>query len=203
MTRIASLAAFVFTAAVLMGPQSALASGAAGMAHGLKSTPVIRHLIGRTPALAPFAHVIFCMRNPNECDSGPGPAVVEINARQMTVLKSANDAVNRAIRPRQDAPGNISGFDDDWELMPASGDCEDYAITKRHRLIAEGWPVRSLRLAVVKTAWGEGHAVLVVKTNEGDLVLDNLTSEIKPFQRSGLRFLKIQSEDNPRMWLAL
>jgi predicted transglutaminase-like cysteine proteinase len=128
---------------------------------------------------------------------------VEINANQMTVLRSTNDAVNRAIRPKSDAAGKGSGFGDDWELMPASGDCEDYAISKRHRLIAEGWPVRSLRLAVVKTAWGEGHAVLVVKTNEGDLVLDNLTSEIKPFQRSGLRFLKIQSEDNPRMWLAL
>lgn len=87
--------------------------------------------------------------------------------------------------------------------MPVSGDCEDYAITKRHKLIAQGWPIRSLRLAVARTAWGEGHAVLVVKTSDGDLVLDNLTSAIKPFQKSGLRFLKIQSEDNPRMWFAL
>lgn len=203
MAKVAPLAALVLAASMFAYPQLASASGVGGMARGLKSTPAIQYILGRSPTLAPFAHVVFCMRLPGECGSGSGPAVATVDAKWMTILKSTNDAVNHSIRPVNDAPTNVSGFSDDWELAPTSGDCEDYAITKRHQLIAQGWPARSLRLAVVRTSWGEGHAVLVVKTSEGDLVLDNLTSAIKPFQKSGLRFLKIQSEDNPRMWLAL
>lgn len=201
MRSIASLAAAALAAVVFATPQMAFAIGAGGLAHGLKSSPVIKYVVARGPTLAPFAHVVFCMRLPGECQKADGADVADADAKNMAVLSSVNEAVNRAIRPKYDTVS--SGTGDDWELSPTSGDCEDYAITKRHQLISQGWPARSLRLAVVKTSWGEGHAVLVVKTSEGDLVLDNLTSAIKPFQKTGLRFLKIQSDDNPRMWLAL
>ncbi|RYG94519.1 MAG: hypothetical protein EON58_16080 [Alphaproteobacteria bacterium] len=51
-----------------------------------------------------------------------------------------------------------------------------------------------------RTPSGEGHAVLVVKTTDGDLVLDNHYNKITPFNRTSLDWLKIQSGDNPRLW---
>lgn len=185
----------------LSGADPATAAGVGGLARGFKSSPVIRYLNGKGPTLAPFAHVVFCLKLPTECEKGTGPVVAPLDQNQLRLLKQANAEVNRQIRPRNDS--KTTGFGDEWSLSPQSGDCEDYAITKRHRLIAAGWPSRSLRLAVAKTPWGEGHAVLIVKTDEGDLVLDNRTDAIKPFQNSDLRFLKIQSNDNPKMWFDL
>jgi predicted transglutaminase-like cysteine proteinase len=66
------------------------------------------------------------------------------------------------------------------------GDCEDYAITKRHQLIELGWSTAELRLAVTRTASGEGHLVLVARTAGGDVVLDNRTDAIRRWNRSGL-----------------
>ena len=79
------------------------------------------------------------------------------------------------------------------------GDCEEFALAKRQRLIRAGLPASSLRLAYVKTRSGEGHAVLVVKTNTGDLVLDVLTNKIKPLSQSGLRLISIAGA-NPTSW---
>ncbi|MNL79260.1 hypothetical protein D3C87_2058250 [compost metagenome] len=84
-----------------------------------------------------------------------------------------------------------------------AGDCEDFALTKRDKLIALGWPARALRVAVAKTSWGEGHAVLVVKTDRGDLVLDNRTNVIKDWRSAGLHWTMIQSAESPKVWHAL
>ena len=89
---------------------------------------------------------------------------------------------------------------DQWQVAPAAGDCEDYALTKRHMLIRSGWPASSLRLAVARTPWGEGHMVLVVRTSKGDLVLDNLTGSVRQWSKTGLRWEMIQSSRNPRNW---
>jgi len=80
------------------------------------------------------------------------------------------------------------------------GDCEDFALTKRKKLIEMGWSSRSLRIAVALTGRGEGHAVLIAKTSEGDLVLDNRTSAIKDWRRTDLQLVMLQSKDNPQQW---
>ena len=92
---------------------------------------------------------------------------------------------------------------DVWQVGVAAGDCEEFALTKRRNLIALGWPSRALRIAVARTGSGEGHAVLVVKSSRGDLVLDNRTDEIKPWTQTDLRWVKIQSGDNPRLWYTM
>ena len=106
--------------------------------------------------------------------------------------------VDLAIRPTAKTYG--SNLDDGWTIAPVSGDCNDYAVTKRHELIESGLPSRALRLAVVKTGSGIGHLVLVIKTTRGDLVLDNLTEAIRPWQRSGYHWLKIQSSADAKYW---
>lgn len=116
MTKVTTLAALVLAASVFACPQLASASGIGGMARGLKSSPAIQYILGRGPTLAPFAHVVFCMRLPGECGKGSGPAVAKVDAKWMAILQSTNDTVNHSIHPKNDAPTNVSGFDDDWEL---------------------------------------------------------------------------------------
>ncbi len=79
-------------------------------------------------------------------------------------------------------------------------DCNDYAVTKRHELLESGLPSKALRLSVVKTASGIGHLVLVVATTKGDLVLDNLTEVIRPWQNTDYHWLKIQSATDSKYW---
>ena len=61
---------------------------------------------------------------------------------------------------------------------------------------------RALRMAVVRTSKGEGHAVLVVKTSKGDLVLDNIKKTIVSRQQTDYRWIAIASQ-NPSAWQKL
>ena len=204
MTNMATLAtALAVVVSAFACPQSSSASDVGGMEKDLRSVPAIKYILVRGPAAPPTGHLVFCLRLPAECKQSSGPDIAKIDSKTMAKLQLVNDTVNRTIRPKNENTSEINRYVDDWELSPTSGDCEDYAITKRHQLISRGWPARTLRLAVVKTPWGDTHAVLVVRTSDGDLILDNLTNAIKPFQQTGLRFLEIQSQENPRIWLAL
>lgn len=139
----------------------------------------------------PVGYTIFCMRNPSECK--PSPSVrIERNAANWSLLNKVNKAVNASIRPAADKT-------EQWSVNPSSGDCEDYALTKRSRLIRAGLPAGALRMADVTTARGERHAVLVVKTTSGDYVLDNLRSGIIRREFTGYRFNGVASA-NPMKW---
>jgi predicted transglutaminase-like cysteine proteinase len=175
------------------------ATGAGGLAKAYDRER--SHIVPKGRALAPFAFVRFCKRNPGHCSPNSGPSEVLATAERLDQLETVNLTVNKAIRPVNDR--RLGGLGDVWTVGAVQGDCEDYALTKRQRLIESGWPPPALRLAVVKTAAGEGHAVLVVRTSDGDLVLDNLTDQVKPWTRTGLRFVLIHSGEQPRRWYAL
>lgn len=145
--------------------------------------------------LEPFSHVLFCKRYPDECAGTGGPEAIELAEPKRAELAEVNRDVNGEIRPLND-----SGGDDVWTLSPRAGDCEDYAVTKRQRLIAQGWPASTLRLAIGFTRKGEGHLVLVVRTTRGDLVLDNETDAIRGWRDAGLNWRSVQSASNPRVW---
>jgi predicted transglutaminase-like cysteine proteinase len=113
-------------------------------------------------------------------------------------LNSVNSSVNAAIAPTVKAYG--SDLKDGWSISPIAGDCNDFAVTKRHELLEHGLPANDLRLSVVKTSSGIGHLVLVVVTTKGDLVLDNLTETILPWQSTDYLWLKIQSATDARFW---
>lgn len=190
------LKALVVALALAAAPgQSAFAGSAAGMARGFSLAPTSQFITTSRNTLAPFAFIRFCRDNGDECQSGQGASIVPLDIERRRELSRINLAVNRTIRPVTDSQGA-----DIWAVDVNSGDCEDFALTKRRHLIAAGWPSRSLRIAVAETSDGEGHAVLVVKTSQGDLVLDNRTSFIRPWNRTDLTWLKIQSEENPKLW---
>jgi predicted transglutaminase-like cysteine proteinase len=156
-------------------------------------------ILEASPTLAPFQHVRFCLRYPSDCktDSTEDDRI-DLTADNFELLSRINHSINAAINPVSKA------YDTDlrngWTIAPASGDCNDYAVTKRHELLAHGLPAKALRLSVVKTTSGVGHLVLVVATIKGDMVLDNLTDAIRPWQSTDYRWLKIQSAADARFW---
>jgi predicted transglutaminase-like cysteine proteinase len=147
--------------------------------------------------LAPLAFVKFCMKNASECQPATGSG--EPTAEMLARMEEINRAVNREISPQRKPTEPLLT---NWAVDPRAGDCNDYAVTKRHRLIAAGWPSSRVLLAAVATAEGQGHLVVVVRTSAGDLVLDNLTDRIKPWDKTSFDWISMQSEENPRFWLA-
>jgi predicted transglutaminase-like cysteine proteinase len=152
------------------------------------------------PVLAPLAHTRFCLKYPAECRVRTirfrGGAIALTPERRAELVR-ANTEVNRAIRPQRSSERVI---DERWLIAPLSGDCNDYAVTKRHQLLAKGWPARALLLAEVVVPSGEHHLVLVARTREGDYVADNLTKTIHHWSVSGYQWLRMQSPANPMFW---
>ena len=152
------------------------------------------------PTLAPLHHVRFCQRYPADCQPNANAnELVELDNKTLGLLQRINHQVNTTIAPvRKNYDSNVEAS---WTIAPDGGDCNDYAVTKRHDLLHRGLPSSALRLSVVKTADGDGHLVLLVATTNGDLVLDNLTDEIRPWRDAEYRWLKIQSKNDPNQWV--
>lgn len=89
--------------------------------------------------------------------------------------------------------------------MPVSGkgDCEDYVLLKQRELMARGWPQSALLITVVRDENNEGHAVLTVRTDLGDLILDNKNSKILAWNQTPYTYIKWQSAMDPRLWESL
>ena len=155
-----------------------------------------------TPTLAPMAYTEFCLRYPGECRTRKifrgGP--IRLSADRRLELGRVNSIVNTHIVPEPNLQG-LAG--EVWLIGPDRGDCNDYAVTKRHELMTLGWPARALLLSEVVTAWGEHHLVLVVRTTDGDLVLDNLTDRIKPWARAPYRWVRMQMPGVAGLWTTI
>jgi predicted transglutaminase-like cysteine proteinase len=83
------------------------------------------------------------------------------------------------------------------------GDCEDYALLKRRMLTEAGWPREALLMTVVREKSGDGHAVLTVKTDKGEFILDNQETKILLWSETSYRYVKRQSQSDPNRWVAL
>jgi predicted transglutaminase-like cysteine proteinase len=181
-----------------------VASGMLPGGAGARSRPphealVPTSLVATSSSLAPFQHVRFCIRYPADCRSNPTEAErIDLTDENSALLDRVNRSANATIAPVQKSYGRNLG--EAWTIAPLAGDCNDYAVTKRHELLRSGLPAKALRLAVVKTTSGSGHLVLLAATTKGDLVLDNLTEEIVPWQSTDYRWMKIQSVGDARVW---
>jgi predicted transglutaminase-like cysteine proteinase len=150
-------------------------------------------LVTQTAAITPLSMQFFCAEHKSEC-AGGGRGQVTMSPNLMAVLKQINSHVNRSIRPERDTA-------DVWDLNPTSGDCEDYVLSKRSALIRQGVSAGALRIAYTHTRRGEPHAVLVVRTSQGDYVLDNLSNSVRTLQASGYN-IRSMSSPNPTRWTA-
>jgi len=139
--------------------------------------------------------VEFCNRTPDECVVDESqPDILSLTDELAVLLNSVNLTVNRALIPVTDQ--NHWGLLDLWGYpTDGMGDCEDYQLLKRKMLREAGLPHRALRMTVVIDENGEGHAVLTVRTNRGDLILDNKTDEVLEWFRTGYRYIKRESAE--------
>jgi predicted transglutaminase-like cysteine proteinase len=152
----------------------------------------------------PYGWVDFCGRRPEECNVQRLAAVdVRLTDQAWARLDRINREVNAAIEP-------ISNLDhwgtmlDHWDYpVDGKGDCKIYALYKRKLLLDEGFPRQALLMTIVRDLDGEGHAILTVKTDHGEFVLDNLSDEIRPWSATGYRFVKRQSQEDPNLWVSL
>lgn len=197
MNKLSTLAAAA--AMLICGFQSAEAN-LIGMPLALKG--VIERIKFETPTLAPMAYTQFCVRYSDECRSHTmfrgGP--VRLTSDRWDDLIEVNASVNKSIAPE---PNELGLAGEKWLIAPISGECHDYAVTKRHELLARGWPARALLLSEVVVRSGEHHLVLVVRTQKGDLVLDNLTAQIRPWTRAPYKWLRIQMPNTPKLWASM
>jgi predicted transglutaminase-like cysteine proteinase len=153
-------------------------------------------------SIQPYGHFEFCQTHADECGiDSPAAVRVRLSTVRWKELLAVNAKVNGAIAPATDM--EIYGREEWWTYPGPQGDCEDVALLKRHYLIAKGWPVSSLLMTVVKRPNGEGHAVLTVLTDRGDLVLDNLDPRIRMWTETPYTFVKRQSEFNSGQWTAI
>ncbi len=155
------------------------------------------------PTSVPYGWVDFCQRYRGECDSAESPAAdVNLTPKIMKEIERVNEWVNANITPMSDM--DHWGVIDQWDYpTDGKGDCEDYALLKRKLLVEEGMPRQALLMTVVKDLNNEGHAVLTVKTNKGEFVLDNMRDDVRPWTQTGYRFVKRQSQTNQNVWVSI
>lgn len=156
-------------------------------------------------AMAPFGAVRFCRENAAHC-SVRASRIKAVDGRVvltpdlMSKIRRTNASVNAAMVATNDTGGKNA---DRWKVGGSTGDCEDFALTKRRALIRQGFPTSATLLATARTARGVMHAVLVVRTDRGDFVLDNLSGDVKPWRAVSYRWKTIQSPENPTIWRTL
>jgi predicted transglutaminase-like cysteine proteinase len=130
-----------------------------------------------------------------------------LTPQSWTELNAINTIVNREIEPIGDED-HYHIYEQDilnWWTYPddGKGNCNDYVLMKRKLLIESGWPRSALLMTVVVDHHGDGHLILMARTDRGDLILDNMREEIVPWDRTGYRFVKRQSAFNHNDWVAI
>lgn len=152
-------------------------------------------------ASAPIGAVQFCRTHPGECRRRGAASAVKLDRHRWDELVAVNAHVNAAIAPVTDA--DLYGAEEVWTLPADRGDCEDYVLLKRRLLIERGWPSGALLVTVVFDEVGDGHAVLVARTDRGELVLDNKVEAIRLWHETVYRYVKRQSSSDPKGWVAV
>jgi len=152
---------------------------------------------------APIGWVEFCIEYDPECKTKPStPRDVVLSGQAWKDLVRINRWVNTSIKPMTDM--DHWGVVERWNYPDDGyGDCEDYVLQKRKMLMQAGWPREALLITVVRDKNNDGHAVLTVKSDKGEYVLDNQTDDIVLWADTGYRFVKRQSQSDPNVWVAL
>lgn len=150
----------------------------------------------------PYGFVAFCERMPRECVvTSTEDARYQATPQSLSELDEVNRSVNHEIEPATDM--EVYGVAEYWTLPTTRGDCEDYALLKRHRLIARGWPSGVLLMTVVRDEKNEGHAVLTARTTQGDFILDNKIDVVRLWNQTPYHYVMRQSYMDPKVWVSL
>ncbi|MGO4711803.1 transglutaminase-like cysteine peptidase [Bradyrhizobium sp. 2TAF24] len=174
-------------------------------ANGVRAadTPGLYVRVGAHTSAPPTGWVQFCQTYARECETQRlQPRDIILTDDALSDLRRLNDWVNHHIKPMTDREhyGMVQ-----WWRYPddGAGACHSYALLKRRLLIEAGWPRQALLMTIVRQTNGEGHAVLTVKTDRGEYILDNLTDEVLLWSKTPYGYHKRQSQDDPNQWVWL
>ena len=165
------------------------------------SNPAFAPVTG--PTSIPIGAAQFCHDNRNDCLPDAKVVPVEtLTSKTWQQLTAVNDEVNRKIVPETDEQlYHVAEF---WTYpTKGAGDCEDIALQKRKELINAGWDASTLLMTVVREHDGEGHAVLMVRTDRGDLILDNQAAQVLVWNQTPYEYIKRQSQTDAGKWVGL
>ena len=174
-----------------------LAGGAstAQAQQGIAGVPIASAPVNASgDARAPYAWSDLCKRSPAECRVDVNEADrVEMTPKLWKAMIALNTRINREIEAVTDE--DHWGVVDRWDLPEdGKGDCEDFALLKRKRLAETGVPRRAMLMTVVIDEENAGHAVLMVRTDRGDFILDNKRNAVLPWSQTGYVYVKRESQ---------
>ena len=192
------VAKFLLVSIALLGTFAGIAPAA--QARDITATYAAVGDVTRTP----YGWVDFCGRRPNECRVPILEAVdLDLSAKTLKILDRVNRSVNAMIEP-------VSNMDhwgtmlDHWDYpVDGKGDCKIYALEKRRELLALGFPRQALLMTIVRDLEGNGHTILTVKTDKGEIILDNMVDDIRGWEETGYKFVKRQSQSDPNVWVSV
>lgn len=170
------------------------------LAAAASASPI--YMSGGDRTTQPIGHYELCQQIPTECAQRSARAApVELTRTLWKEVVSINNDVNEQVAPRTDQ--EMWGKEEVWSYPRGQGDCEDYVLEKRRRLMDLGVPAGNLLITVVRQRNGAGHAVLTMRTSLGDFVLDNLEGKVLDWTKTDYTYLKRQSERNSGVWVAV
>jgi predicted transglutaminase-like cysteine proteinase len=173
-------------AGLLLGAQGAVAQDA--------------FLAARMTVSAPAGAQNLCARFPFAClSSGPE---TRVSGQQVDLAIKVNRQINRQVSSISDQAQYRTT--EHWALPTArGGDCEDFALLKKKHLIDAGFDPQTLLIATALDRKRVAHAVLVMRTAQGDFILDNLRDDVLHWRATGYTFLRMQDPSDPSRWTAV
>jgi len=164
-----------------------------------EKAPIMR-VFGQSSA--PVGFIKFCAISPQDCRrTAKFHGRVDLTPARWQELEEINHIVNSTVVPVTDE--ELYGEVERWSYPKRYGDCEDYVLLKRKLLAQRGWPMSALLITVVRDEIGDGHAVLTVRTAQGDFMLDNKRKDVLVWHKVPYQYVKRQSYLNPALWVSL
>jgi predicted transglutaminase-like cysteine proteinase len=180
----------------------AITSVLAGLLLGSNADAASRFMQVGAITSQPIGHYEFCQTHKDECNiKSTNTVAPRVTEHGWDIVRAVNLKVNHDIMPMTDQ--ELYGKDEVWAYPVDAGDCEDYALLKRRDLLQAGFSPADLLMTVVRKPDGEGHAVLTLRTSDGDYILDNLTNDIKLWSDTPYRYLKRQASFNTGRWVTI
>jgi predicted transglutaminase-like cysteine proteinase len=170
-----------------------------GLATSAYATPANMITLGKTNP--PIGHYEFCKVNTSKCGPTNDDGPMQLTEAKWKTLLKVNYNTNSSVEPLTDQ--EIYGVEEKWVYPKTVGDCEDYVLLKQKMLVERGFSPADLLITVVLQPNGDGHAVLVVRTDRGDFVLDNMRNKVLLWSDTEYTYLKRQSTRNAAQWVKI
>jgi predicted transglutaminase-like cysteine proteinase len=183
-----------------LGLAAALTVGAASPAYAANAPGTF--IMSTKSVAAPRGFTGVCEKYAWACLSRSKHSKTHSADQKLDLARKVNTTINRRVREISDVRQyRVAEL---WALPTRrGGDCEDFALLKKKTLITHGIPAERLLIATVLDRKKRPHAVLVMRTEKGDFILDNQTNRIVPWNKTGYSFLRMQRPDAPSQWMAI